>query len=125
MTFINPIMSYSQGIYGGIKTAKREEITADKKESTHKEEIATTTHQKKQVSADEIFQYMSSSYAQVKPSKEVKVSAYVSSESQDRIQRTVNQFNSLFNKTLNIIRNEFGDILSDDAMNTLTLQLLT
>ena len=61
----------------------------------------------------------------VQPSKEVKVSNYVSGESQDRIQRTVNQFNSLFNKTLNIIRNEFGDILSDDAMNTLTLQLLT
>lgn len=123
MTIINPIMSYSQGIYGGIKTAKKEN-TANK-ETTQAKEQTTLTEPKRQVSADEIFQYMSSSYAQVKPSKEVKVSNYVSSESQDRIQRTVNQFNSLFNKTLNIIRNEFGDILSDDAMNTLTLQLLT
>ena len=124
MTFINPIMSYSQGIYGGIKTAKKEN-TANMKETTQSKEQTTLTEPKRQVSADEIFQYMSSSYAQVKPSKDVKVSKYVSSESQDRIQRTVNQFNSLFNKTLNIIRNEFGDILSDDAMNTLTLQLLT
>ena len=124
MAFINPIMSYSQGIYGGIKTAKKEN-TANMKETTQSNEQTTLTEPKRQVSADEIFQYMSSSYAQVKPSKEVKVSNYVSSESQDRIQRTVNQFNSLFNKTLNIIRNEFGDILSDDAMNTLTLQLLT
>ena len=124
MTFINPIMSYSQGIYGGIKTAKKEN-TANMKETTQSKEQTTLTEPKRQVSADEIFQYMSSSYAQVKPSKEVKVSNYVSGESQDRIQRTVNQFNSLFNKTLNIIRNEFGDILSDDAMNTLTLQLLT
>ena len=124
MAFINPIMSYSQGIYGGIKTAKKEN-TANMKETTQSKEQTTLTEPKRQVSADEIFQYMSSSYAQVKPSKEVKVSKYVSSESQDRIQRTVNQFNSLFNKTLNIIRNEFGDILSDDAMNTLTLQLLT
>lgn len=124
MAFINPIMSYSQGIYGGIKTAKKEN-TANMKETTQSKEQTTLTEPKRQVSADEIFQYMSSSYAQVKPSKEVKVSNYVSSESQDRIQRTVNQFNSLFNKTLNIIRNEFGDILSDDAMNTLTLQLLT
>lgn len=124
MAFINPIMSYSQGIYGGIKTAKKEN-TANMKETTQSNEQITLTEPKKQVSADEIFQYMSSSYAQVKPSKEVKVSNYVSSESQDRIQRTVNQFNSLFNQTLNIIRNEFGDILSDDAMNTLTLQLLT
>ncbi len=124
MAFINPIMSYSQGIYGGIKTAKKEN-TANMKETTQSKEQTTLTEPKRQVSADEIFQYMSSSYAQVKPSKEVKVSNYVSSESQDRIQRTVNQFNSLFNQTLNIIRNEFGDILSDDAMNTLTLQLLT
>ena len=124
MAFINPIMSYSQGIYGGIKTAKKEN-TANMKETTQSKEQPTLTEPKRQVSADEIFQYMSSSYAQVKPSKEVKVSNYVSGESQDRIQRTVNQFNSLFNKTLNIIRNEFGDILSDDAMNTLTLQLLT
>lgn len=124
MAFINPIMSYSQGIYGGIKTAKKEN-TANMKETTQTKEQTTLTEPKRQVSADEIFQYMSSSYAQVKPSKEVKVSNYVSSESQDRIQRTVNQFNSLFNQTLNIIRNEFGDILSDDAMNTLTLQLLT
>ncbi len=124
MAFINPIMSYSQGIYGGIKTAKKEN-TANMKETTQSKEQTTLTEPKRQVSADEIFQYMSSSYAQVKPSKEVKVSNYVSGESQDRIQRTVNQFNSLFNKTLNIIRNEFGDILSDDAMNTLTLQLLT
>ncbi len=124
MAFINPIMSYSQGIYGGIKTAKKEN-TANMKETTQTKEQTTLTEPKRQVSADEIFQYMSSSYAQVKPSKEVKVSNYVSGESQDRIQRTVNQFNSLFNKTLNIIRNEFGDILSDDAMNTLTLQLLT
>ena len=122
MAFINPIMSYSQGIYGGIKTAKKEN-TANMKETTQSKEQTTLTEPKRQVSADEIFQYMSSSYAQVKPSKEVKVSNYVSGESQDRIQRTVNQFNSLFNKTLNIIRNEFGDILSDDAMNTLTLQL--
>lgn len=125
MTFINPIMSYSQGIYGGIKTYKKDENTADSKNSTNLKENMSLTEPKRQVSADEIFQYMSSSYAQVKPSKDVKVSKYVSSESQDRIQRTVNQFNSLFNKTLNIIRNEFGDILSDDAMNTLTLQLLT
>ncbi len=125
MTFINPIMSYSQGIYGGIKTNKKDENTADSKNSTNLKENMSLTEPKRQVSADEIFQYMSSSYAQVKPSKDVKVSKYVSSESQDRIQRTVNQFNSLFNKTLNIIRNEFGDILSDDAMNTLTLQLLT
>ena len=124
MAFINPIMSYSQGIYGGIKTAKKEN-TANMKATTQSKEQTTLTEPKRQVSADEIFQYMSSSYAQVKPSKEVKVSNYVSSESQDRIQRTVNQFNSLFNQTLNIIRNEFGDILSDDAMNTLTLQLLT
>lgn len=124
MAFINPIMSYSQGIYSGIKTAKKEN-TANMKETTQSKEQTTLTEPKRQVSADEIFQYMSSSYAQVKPSKEVKVSNYVSGESQDRIQRTVNQFNSLFNKTLNIIRNEFGDILSDDAMNTLTLQLLT
>lgn len=124
MTFINPIMSYSQGIYGGIKTNKKEN-TADSKASTNAKENMALTEPKRQVSADEIFQYMSSSYAQLKPSKDVKVSKYVSSESQDRIQRTVNQFNNLFNKTLNIIRNEFGDILSDDAMNTLTLQLLT
>ena len=124
MAFINPIMSYSQGIYGGIKTAKKEN-TANMKETTQSNEQTTLTEPKRQVSADEIFQYMSSSYAQVKPSKEVKVSNYVSGESQDRIQRTVNQFNSLFNKTLNIVRNEFGDILSNDAMNTLTLQLLT
>lgn len=124
MTFINPIMSYSQGIYGGIKTNKKEN-TADSKASTNVKENMALTEPKRQVSADEIFQYMSSSYAQVKPPKDVKVSKYVSSESQDRIQRTVNQFNNLFNKTLNIIRNEFGDILSDDAMNTLTLQLLT
>lgn len=125
MTFINPIMSYSQGIYGGIKTAQKEN-TADNKESTQIKENRVQTEPKRQVSAEEIFQYMSSSYAQVKPSKDVKASSkYVTSESQDRIQRTVNQFNSLFNKTLNIIRNEFGDILSDDAMNTLTLQLLT
>ena len=124
MTFINPIMSYSQGIYGGIKTNKKEK-TADSKASTNAKENMALTEPKRQVSADEIFQYMSSSYAQLKPSKDVKVSKYVSSESQDRIQRTVNQFNNLFNKTLNIIRNEFGDILSDDAMNTLTLQLLT
>ena len=125
MTFINPISSYSQGIYGGIKTTKKAEITADKKDSTQNEEKTTLNHATRQYSSDEIFQYMSSSYAQVKPKKEVKVSAYITSESQERIQRTVNQFNSLFNKTLNIIRNEFGDILSDDAMNTLTLQLLT
>ena len=125
MTFINPIMSYSQGIYGGIKTTKKEEITAEQKDSTQNEERASLNQTKKQYSSDEIFQYMSSSYAQVKPNKEVKVSAYITSESQDRIQRTVNQFNTLFNKTLNIIRNEFGDILSDEAMNTLTLQLLT
>ena len=124
MAFINPIMSYSQGIYGGIKTAKKEN-TANMKETTQSKEQTTLTEPKRQVSADEIFQYMSSSYAQVKPSKEVKVSNYVSGESQDRIQRTVNKINSLINKTLNIIRNEFGDILSDDAMNTLTLQLLT
>ena len=124
MTFINPITSYSQGIYGGIRTTKKEETTAEKQESTIKQETATI-HKERQVSSDEIFQYMSSSYNQVKPLKEVKVSAYISSESQDRIQRTVTQFNSLFNKTLNIIRNEFGDILSDEAMNTLTLQLLT
>ena len=124
MTFINPITSYSQGIYGGIRTTKKEETAAEKQESTIKQETATTKPER-QVSADEIFQYMSSSYNQIKPSKEVKVSAYISSESQDRIQRTVTQFNSLFNKTLTIIRNEFGDILSDEAMNTLTLQLLT
>ena len=96
MAFINPIMSYSQGIYGGIKTAKKEN-TANMKETTQTKEQTTLTEPKRQVSADEIFQYMSSSYAQVKPSKEVKVSNYVSGESQDRIQRTVNQFNSLFN----------------------------
>jgi len=125
MTFISPITSYSQGIYSGIKTTKKEENTAEKKESTQDKERATLNKPTRQYSSDEIFQYMSSSYAQVKPTKEVKVSAYISSESQERIQRTVQQFNSLFNKTLNIIRNEFGDILSDEAMNTLTLQLLT
>ena len=124
MTFINPITSYSQGIYGGIKTTKKEETVADKQETTQSQEKASI-QVNRQVSADEIFQYMSSSYNHVKPTKEVKVSAYISSESQDRIQRTVTQFNTLFNKTLNIIRNEFGDILSDEAMNTLTLQLLT
>lgn len=124
MTFINPITSYSQGIYSGIKTTKKEETVADKQETTQSQE-KVSIQVNRQVSSDEIFQYMSSSYNQVKPLKEVKVSAYISSESQDRIQRTVTQFNTLFNKTLNIIRNEFGDILSDEAMNTLTLQLLT
>ena len=121
MTFIKPILSYSKGIYGGMKTSSATET----KREYSKEETTGATEQKKQMSADEVFRYMSASSAQVKPTKTVKVSATASTTSSDRISSSVNQFENMFNKTLSIIKNEFGDILSDDAMNTLTLQLLT
>ncbi len=120
MALIKPLLSYSKGIYGGMKISS---ATETKNESS-KEELTIQNTQKKQVSSDEVFQYMTSTYAQVKPTK-INVTAHVTSESKERIGQSITQFENMFNKTLNIIKNEFGDILSDDAMKTLTLQLLT
>lgn len=119
MTFIRPVMSYTKGIVGG-----RDSQTA--KSAPEKEIIASTTETiyTKNVNADDVFNFMNASYAQVKPTTS-SVNANVSFDCKKRIKESVNQFETMFNATLEIIKGEFGDILSDDAMNTLTLQLLT
>lgn len=120
MTFIRPATSYANSIIGG-----RHSSTAKNAPESSKEVIAGTNPQTKHVSANDVFNYMNASYAQVKPTTSQVNLKGITSDCKTRIKNSVNQFESMFHVTLDVIKDEFGDILSDDAMKTLTLQLLT
>ena len=79
-----------------------------------------------QISADDVFKYMSAAKTFTTPvtmKRAVNVKAHVNEESADRISASIKEFEAQFSSKLSIVKSEFGSI-SDDLAEKITLSMM-
>ena len=79
-----------------------------------------------QISADDVFKYMSAAKTFTTPvtmKRAVNVKAHVNEESADRISASIKDFEAQFSSKLSIVKSEFGSI-SDDLAEKITLSMM-
>jgi len=108
----------------GIQQAKTN-VKTDVKEEENKQSQTTQTNPtpNKQISADDVFKYMSATKTLTTPvtmKKAVNVKAYVNEESAARISASMKDFEAQFTSKLSTVKSEFGNI-SDDLAEKITL----
>ena len=90
-------------------------------ENTKAEKEQTTPTTNKQISADDVFKYMSAQITTpVQMRRAVNVKAYVNEESADRISAPMKDFEAQFSSKLSTVKSEFGNI-SDELAEKITL----
>ena len=116
---INAIKSQMLGIYQAKANVKTDVKEESKKQS---ETSQTNPTPSKQISADDVFKYMSASSftTPVNMKKTVNVKAYVNVESEARISASIKDFETQFASKLSTVKSEFGNI-SDDLAQKITL----
>lgn len=116
---INAIKSQLLGIHQA-KTNVKTDVKEEEKKSQTAQTNPTTN---KQVSAEDIFKYLSATKTITTPvttKKTVNVNAYVNEESKIRISASMKDFEALFSSKLSTVKSEFGNI-SDDLAEKITL----
>lgn len=113
MTSVNSINVNTQGIGGGYGFNAKAKANEEEKAKNN----LTTTEEKPQVSADEVFNYMAQSAVSVTPSSiaSVDTSKYVNSESAARIAGFMSQFEDIVATNLAAITQEFPTMAEDSA----------
>ena len=117
---INAIKSQMLGIHQAKANVK-----ADVKDENKKSHLAQTNPTvNKQVSADEVFKYLSASTitTPVTMKRTVNVKSYVNEESADRISASMKDFEAQFASKLSAVKSEFGTI-SDELAEKITLSM--
>lgn len=116
---INAIKSQMLGIHQA-KTNIKSDVNEEKKQSQTAQTHPTTN---KQISAEDVFKYLSATKSLTTPvttKKTVNVNAYVNEESKNRISASMKDFEALFSSKLSTVKSEFGNI-SDDLAEKITL----
>ncbi|MGN1124731.1 MAG: hypothetical protein ACI4SM_00970 [Candidatus Gastranaerophilaceae bacterium] len=94
---------------------------ANEKVSNPTNQTTQFTQEKQQISADDVFKYMSAtSNMPVHTRKSVNVKAYVDEESASRISNSMTKFEDEFKTKLSSVKSEFGNI-SNDLAEKITL----
>lgn len=115
---INAIKTQMLGIQQAKANIKSD--VKEKNENTQNEQTTPTTN--KQLSAEDVFKYMSATTVPVQMKKTTNVKAYVNEESADRIANSMKNFESLFASKLSAVKSEFGNI-SDELAEKITLSM--
>ena len=109
----------------GIQQAKTNVKTDVKEEESKQSQTAQTNPTpNKQISADDVFKYMSATKTLTTPvtmKKAVNVKAYVNEESAARISASMKDFEAQFTSNLSAVKSEFGNNISDDLAEKITL----
>ncbi len=117
---INAIKSQMLGIHQA-KTNVKTDVKEEEKQKLQTVQTNPTTN--KQISADEIFKFMSASRTLTTPvtvKKSVNVNAYVNEESKNRILASMKDFEAQFTSKFSSVKSEFGNI-SDELAEKITL----
>ena len=120
---INAIKSQLLGVNrakANIKNDVKEE------ESKNPQTAQQNPTQNTQISADDVFKYMSAAKTFTTPvtmKRAVNVKAHVNEESADRISASIKDFEAQFSSKLSIVKSEFGSI-SDDLAEKITLSMM-
>ena len=116
---INAIKSQLLGIHQA-KTNVKTDVKEEQKNQPETSQTNPTPN--KQISADDVFKYMSAASftAPVTMKKTVNVKAYVNMESEARISESMRDFEAQFASKLSTVKSEFGNI-SDDLAQKITL----
>ena len=114
---INAIKTNMLGIQQA-KTNIKTDVNEEKNTQTSAHQTAT---QNKQISADEIFKFMSAT-TPVQMKRAVNVKAFVNSESENRIADSMKNFETQFNAKFSLVKSEFGNI-SDKLAEKITLSM--
>lgn len=117
---INAINTNLFGI--SAKTNLKTQVSVE--ENKTEEKSQTTQTERKQLSADDVFKYMTATRptAPVQLKKTVNVKAYVNQESASRILSSMKDFEAQFSDKLSAVKSEFGNI-SDDLAKKITLKM--
>jgi len=118
---INAIKSNLLGI-NQAKANIKNDVKDEENKQTEKAQ-SNPTHSK-QISADDVFKYMSASTI-TKPvtmKRAVNVKAYVNEESAARISASMKNFENEFATKLSAVKSEFGNI-SDELAEKITLSM--
>lgn len=108
----------------GISSKSNVRVQVEVDEKKAEERTQTTQTERKQVSADDVFKYMTATRptAPVKLKKTVNVKAYVNQESASRISSSVKDFEAQFSDKLSTVKSEFGNI-SDELAEKIALKM--
>lgn len=117
---INAINTNLFGI--SAKTNLKTQVSVE--ENKTEEKSQTTQTERKQLSADDVFKYLTATRptAPVQLKKTVNVKAYVNQESASRISSSMKDFEAQFSDKLSAVKSEFGNI-SDDLAKKITLKM--
>ncbi len=114
---INAIKSQMLGVQQA-KTNVRTDVKEEEKKQTT-QQLPTTN---KQISADDVFKFMSAVNAPVQMKKTLNVKAFVNEESKSRIEDSMKNFEEQFKANLSAVKSEFGSI-SDELAEKITLSM--
>ena len=116
---INAIKSHMLGIQQA-KTNVKTDVKEEQQKSQNTSNLPTSN---KQISADDVFKYMSATNtAPVQMKRAVNVKAFVNQESADRIAASMKNFEAQFSSKLSSVKSEFGNI-SDELAEKITLSM--
>ncbi len=106
-----------------IQQAKTNVKTDVKEENNNTQSSQTTPTTNKQISADDVFKYMSATTTtSVQMKRAINVKAYVNKESADRISASMKTFEEKFASKLSTVKSEFGNI-TDELAEKITLSM--
>lgn len=105
----------------GVQQAKTN-VKTDVKEEESKQTTQQLPTTNKQVSAEDVFKFMSATNAPVQMKKTLNVKAYVNEESKSRIENSMKNFEEQFASKLSAVKSEFGNI-SDELAEKITLSM--
>lgn len=108
----------------GISSMNNVKVQVSVDEKKTEEKTQTTQTENKQVSADDVFKYMTATRptTPVQLKKTVNVKAYVNQESASRISASMKDFEAQFSDKLSAVKSEFGNI-SDELAEKITLKM--
>ena len=107
-----------------IQQAKTNVKTDVKEEKKQTQTAQTNPTPSKEISADDVFKYMSATTitTPVTMKRTVNVKAYVNEESADRISASMKDFEAQFISKFSAVKTEFGNI-SDELAEKITLSM--
>lgn len=117
---VNAIKSQLSGIQ---RTQMNIKTDVKEKEKSTQQSAQPNPTTNKQISADDVFKYLSATKTITMPvtmKKSINVNAYVNEESKTRISTSMKDFEAKFSEKLSTVKSEFGGI-SDDLAQKITL----